>query len=53
MAVEVDEDSGVVQIAHPAVRARVTAAGIALGRVVRVRLVAADPASRTVAFEPA
>jgi exoribonuclease R len=53
VAVEVDDEGGVVQIAHPAVRARVSAPGLPLGGVVRVRLVAADPATRTVAFEPA
>jgi exoribonuclease R len=51
VAVEVDEDGGVVQIAHPAVRARVSAPGLPLGGRVRVRLVAADATTRTVAFE--
>jgi exoribonuclease R len=53
VTVEVDDDAGVVQLAHPAVRARLTAAGLRLGALVRVRLVAADAATRTVAFEPA
>jgi exoribonuclease R len=50
VVVEAEGDDGVVQIADPAVRARLKAAGLPLGEQVRVTLVAADPAARTVQF---
>ncbi len=46
-----DRDAGVVQLREPAVRARIEGTGLPLGEDVRVRLVAASVADRTVRFE--
>jgi exoribonuclease R len=43
-------DEGVVQLAEPAVRGKLTDKTLAPGTAVRVRLERADPAARTVAF---
>jgi exoribonuclease R len=55
VAVVVDDRTNydVVQLHWPAVRARVDGGTLALGERVRVRLVAADPARRSVSFAPA
>lgn len=55
VAVVVDErkDYDVVQLHWPAVRAHVRGGGLGLGRRVNLRLVAADPARRSVEFAPA
>jgi hypothetical protein len=45
-----DVESGVVQLADPAVRARCTGPGLALGATVRVRLAEADLVRRKVSF---
>jgi len=44
------ERRGVIAIDEPAIRARCRGAGLILGERVRVRLVSADPVTRTVAF---
>lgn len=49
-AVAIDDD--LVQLRDPAVRARVTGAKLPVGQAVRVRLDAADPASRSLTFSP-
>ena len=49
--VVVDDDPGMVQLADPAVRARLEGEGLAAGERVRVRLVEADPVKRSVRFE--
>jgi exoribonuclease R len=48
-----DRRGTVVQVAEPAVLARVAGGTLTLGETVEVRLVEADPATRTVRFEPA
>jgi exoribonuclease R len=47
---EVDEKGAMVQVADPAVRARLDGHGAPLGERVRVTLAVADPATRTVRF---
>jgi exoribonuclease R len=49
--VEAGPKGSLVQIAHPAVRARCTGDGLVSGASVRVRLVSSDPARRDVQFE--
>ena len=48
-----DGDGGVVQLAEPAVTARVTGEDLPLGRPLDVRLAVADVVKRLVRFEPA
>jgi exoribonuclease R len=54
-AVVVDQrkEYDVVQLHWPAVRAHIRGGGLGLGRRVTLRLVAADPARRTIEFAPA
>lgn len=52
VVVEVRGDSGVVQIAEPAVRGRCSGRDLPLGSDLRVRLVTADPQARRVEFAP-
>ncbi|WP_426594051.1 RNB domain-containing ribonuclease [Cellulomonas sp. McL0617] len=51
--VRADRDAGVVQLRDPAVRGRIEGVDLPLGTDVRVRVVAADVATRTVRFEVA
>lgn len=50
LEVDGERDGGVLQLAEPAVEARVTGAGLVLGREVVARLVSADPVAGKVAF---
>jgi exoribonuclease R len=50
VVVESTHKGGVVQLVEPAVRARCEGTDLPLGEAVRVRLTAADPASRKVVF---
>ena len=50
---DVAENGARIQLCDPAVVARVRAAGVLPGTRLPVRLVSADPARRTMAFEPA
>ncbi|MCU1380739.1 MAG: ribonuclease, partial [Acidimicrobiales bacterium] len=49
--VEADGTQGTVQLREPAVRARCLGSDLPVGEVVSVRLVTANPATRTVEFE--
>ena len=51
--VETAKHGGVVQLRTPPVRARCDGEGLLLGARIDVRLVTADPATRTLLFEPA
>jgi exoribonuclease R len=51
MVVDAREGRGVVQLHDPVVRARIDGEGLPLGAAVRVRLVEASPAERSVRFE--
>lgn len=53
VVVEAGQDRAVVQLRHPAVRARCDGSGLALGQELEVRLVTAEPARRQVLFAPA
>jgi exoribonuclease R len=53
VVVDVTAKGGTVQLLDPPVRARVDGAGLPLGQRLRVRVVAADPATRTVLLAPA
>jgi exoribonuclease R len=53
VVVESGPKGGIVQLADPAVRGRCDGADLPLGATVAVRLTAADPATRKVAFQPA
>ena len=51
--VEASSKGGTVQLLDPPVRARLEGADLPLGQRLRVRLVTADPATRTLLFSPA
>jgi exoribonuclease R len=53
VVVEADGRGGEVQLRDPAVRARVGAGGLPLGKEIDIRLDAVDVAKRTVTFSPA
>jgi exoribonuclease R len=50
VVVDADADHGEVQLADPAVRARLDGTGLPLGKSVSVRLVAADVSARRLTF---
>jgi exoribonuclease R len=52
VVVESGPKGGAVQVAEPAVRAKCEGADLPLGEQIRVRVVTADPVSRTVLFRP-
>ena len=51
IATDVDGDKVAIQIRHPAIMTRIEAEGIGLGDEIDLKLVEADPDSRSVKFQ--